>query len=1472
MKKSLSKFFAALIAISMIMSLLPAQFVSAAKDPADYSTYGSSVDEMKTSGYQGHVFELTEVTDKPNFDYCLSVGVYNMEPATGYESAFRYDTDVLEIQYPGLTEEDDSYPFVPGDGDYSIDDYYEVGTVTSSMVATNPTAKKYIGNSLALNNSYIFGNGGVMFFVNQNGAGMEGSYATINAAFSVNFSASAANWKNTTSGAYLAQGEGALDGQLVYKFPENELCNLYKIYFKIKDGKTKADVTDKAIQIYDTLGFGYCGGRGTVEMKKTNGESGSYSETYNEGVYFIGFDTPQANPVDVTFKGIKDSAGKAISGAAVELYTEDTARSKNVAGSGQTDSNGDVTISNVPANKTYNYAVTLSGYEAQSGTVEVKTANVEVPNVTLTKETEAEYDLKVTVKNADDSSAVSGATVSVNNAALTDTTGTDGSVTTRRTAGTYTVKASKTGFKEAPEVSAEVTKAANGGSAEIKLVPERATITLPPVKDGEGNNVSGVQIKVEKTSGNQTDGWSTVTANPGDTIELPKNSEFKITIVSNDYSAPDLYAKTDSSATGIIYTDSDFKSPLGAGDSITLAKSEDPFYNVKVTKDASDPTMYTATVMLKNINASNGTFGLRYDKDLFTLADTDGFTLDNLLRLYEPDGGSLTAALKSAVTQNDPSGDIGYHVFSWNIDENNMDAVESLDTTTEAKTVATYKFKLAEGKSEADINADSFSVMPYDKTELGDSFVREYGRNEDTSDVLDKLWRYTDEENQGESLSTYRLDESKATDRGFYQVLKLGVKGGEDPGAMADVMTKFEFDFNKSALIFEIVDKDNNVIPNAVIKIYDENGEEVKTLTTDATGIAKTDVDVSGGDVTYTYTVECDGYWEVPKPGEEAKQVTISSNQPYEPEFVYETLEEKIYHETVLKDTSNGTIENADLAGDDYAYNNKNYYFNIKPDPGYKFDDTKPVTVVIDGKDMEVEFSKADNMFVVPGDKIVGDKIPDSTPNNEGYKADDIIIKIDPSRITKSDEKYTVTALAGEHGKVEYDNSSSDPNVNVESDKKVTISNIEAPGQTNDFTFTADEGYIVERVLINGVEVDSFDDQKSFTYKFENITEDSSIAVTFYDEETKTPSKESVVTLVVGDRGSVDVTAPTPAEQNIISARRTYIFSQAGDLSFSATPDSGYEMNKVELEVNGEAQSDVNSTSGNQYTVSIGESQNVVVYVTFKAIGEEDTFNVFVKSYIHEGKGTIAPIGVLTYTKNERPVFTMKSIDNNWKLTSVMIDGEKQRYIEQTKDDEQLTEGTYQFASLTKDTSIGAVFKETSYVVNGIVDLSQGAATPLSSVNPNTGAIVTFTREDGMQVVTNTTATRKNATFTAELAQGKWTLVVSKRGYLNYTITDFVVAAGASQTNFGSNLPSSPDAKPIVLLIGNTSGKGNVVSFEDAGVIYSALRKDVSKKIYEKGDVDDDSVVKIDSDLAYIKNNYGARQIVQTYAQFVAGN
>lgn len=1461
MKKQLSKVLMVLITVSMVFSLLPAQIASAtADDIAAYAHYGTEegLTTYGTDGWHGHVFKLEEEAGEYH-NYKLTVGVYNIEQSNMYTSALRFDPNVVD-----LVDYEYGDVFTETTSSSDLEYYIIYPNVDSTMTTNSRYAKETITNKLFDPTPFVLKDS-------------ETGYFNVLVNFLTVTGLTESEWTTDAGALYSNIGD-----TVAYKYPEGKIYPLYTMYFSLKEGQ---EITSNTFSINYDQSNDFHGGMGK-NMYNLQGVKNC------EGVYLIGFQEPEKEPGTVKFARIQNSAGDAIQGATVTLYTDSelttvaTTKDGSTELTGTTDANGAVEFTDVPAGTSYYYKVTANNYavvEEKTNAVSVtENANSEISTITLSALSEVEYDLNVTVIDADTNTAIGGAQVTVSSTPATEgATEASGVAAIRIKAGTYDVTASKTGYQSKTASNVEVTSA--GGSVEIKLEPERAALTLPEIKDSEGNLIEGMQLKVTQTEGSTTAWGTSNTYNNGAEIEVPKNSTFIVETVSNDYSKITLYIKSDDSGAATVYTDSDCTVPLTTENEEEALKTEkvgDPIYNVVIKPDELNPQTYTATVTIKNIEANYGTFGLRYDKDLFTLQD-NGFVIDTNLTLF--DINEVTAELKNPVTTNSAEDTIGYHVFTWGPNMDN--GVYTVDALSEEQPIATYKFTL--NGTVDQINADSFSVMPYDKTENGRNYIAGAGSRGDdaeiTNEFLSELWRYTDEENQA-PLGEGRLEEEKAIDRGFYQAFGVTAlsSGAADFGCMSDIKTVFEFDLEKqlAGLVFEVVDEAGNTIPNVEITLNDKDGNEVDpALKTDSTGIAKTSVDVTDGDVTYTYTINCDGYWETPLGADTPiGTVTVNSTTPPETEFVYLTLEEKIYHETQLKYDTDPTGDvpetEAVLSGDEYAYNNRDYHFNIEPKPGYKFTEAgNPIKAIVNGETIEVAFSKADNMYVIPAESITGEKTGEA--NENGFPSDAIQILIPQDSIVPTDATYTVTALAGANGSVTYPDADGDRVVTKDGTGSVVVSNIAENTSTENFTFEAEDGFYIERVIINGVQIGDYTEKRDtkLEYKFENITEDCSIAVTFWDSET--PSKDSVVTLVVGDRGKATVTAPEAA--TVTNERRTFIYNAAGTLAFETEADSGYELNAVEKEVNEGVKENI--TNGASYNISIGESENVVVYVTFKDPEAEDTFNVFVKAYVDCGEGTISPVGVLTYVKYERPEFTMTAKDGgDWMLTAVKIDGVKQRFDGQSEDDQQAKTGTYKFDSLLEDRSIGAMFAETAYNVYGLVDLSQKSV--LYKAAPQTGgAKLVFTRQDDpatsedetMVVTTFSEKVRVDAPFEAKLAKGTWTVVVTKAGYLSYTITDFTV--NGTDTYFGAKETAPETAKPIVLIIGDTSAKGTVVSLEDAGVIGSALRpgaKDLfSPDVYSKADVDDDGYVSADSDMVYVKNNFGVRRIIQTYQEFV---
>lgn len=1460
----------AIMAVCMIFSLLPAHFALATEENlAAYTFY--SADGNIPNDYAGHIWRLEKAPDgETNYDYTIKISAYDMQAANLYCTTLDFDNTVVNLV------DKDGKPFT-GRGQ----------TKTDFATYAKPT-DKMTSNSENLN--YTLVEDGMIFandLLTELSITKKGDYYNVTQEFVVQTANAAdeyfvaADWNTTVGGAeYDTSGP-----RNTYKFPPKEECDLLTLKFKrvadatATDGKKSIDENTFKIA-YNTINQ-INGGAGK--------ENGSICQ--DEGVLLIGFPEP-ANDQTVTFKGIQDASGNDLN-AEINIYS-DSARHEFVtkatkdevaAAATTTPATYSATVDAGPNGKTYYYSVNVSGYNVENGNFVVqKDAGAEVEPIQMSIKTADEYDVEVIVKDADTGAALSGATVSY--LGKTATTSNDAQGGTRAvikmSAGEQEVNASMTGYTTPASPKKFTVNADNANKVEISLVPERASVNIPSTSAGTADSKATVK---KLTTDNPTAEWGTEKTYTGSelssAVSVPKGNVYEVTFTAPKYTSQKLYLKVEADGTYKFYKDNpiDVTSPTEFTDSVVeIQKLDDPYYYVEVKPGASDPTTYTAKVTLNNVEAENGTFGLQYDNKVFSLETftmADGIKNENVM---------LPSATGSMLTQSDDTTAVtGYHAFSWIVD--GMDADGNQAATSLSQDIATYTFKLKDNKTAKDVTSAAFTVMPFDKTEAGLDYIKNGNDLEESREFLDYLWRYVDANN--DTPLARRLSKDKATLNGFHQVYVPPFDGNYpddavpgEPGynsIMTDVRTQFDFTPERGALQFVVTDEDNIALDDAEVKIYEEgNDEPVATLKTDETGIVTYPVD---GDKEYKYVVSLPGYWDVPEKGlndaaVEDKKTTVE----------YITMEKKIYHEPKLE--ADASVTNADhvaIAGDKVAYNGRDFFFDIRPELGWKIENPVfEVSVKDENGDVHTyyseknDFTNKDGMYMLAADKIVGLPLPTSTTPDPvyGYKSDDITVKLTSATISKNDEKFTVTASTIGNGTVTYAATSDQISYPAGSTpvKQIILNEIDPTvnNKTGTFTFEADKDHFIEKVVINGVEIDYKNMHTStLSYSFGAVTMDCDITVTFWDGNTE--SNDAVLTLVVGPNGAVEVTAPTTAvEQNITNTRRAYKFLEA-DLAPSSTfeftaasiPTSTTTGAKVlvETSVNGAPKQPL-SQSGGKYIVPVNQKDNIVVYVTF------DDSTAYVTSYVKEGLGDIDPVGVLIKKKHDSVTVNTTAETNDptnkkWSASSLDVDGTSVKNT--TTDDSKFS---YTVDSIMGDMSMGAIFTEATFSVTGYVDLSQNSN--LTNALAQTFAFVTFTRkEDGKVVTTNTTTDRKDAYFTVDLPKGTWDVTVKKSGYINYTITGYTVEGTNKKVTFGQPKDGG-DVKKITPFIGNTNGSGRTVSFADVGVVGNGLRNGVTGTILQRADVDDDGVVKADSDMMYIKANYGQRSVTETYDQFIA--
>jgi len=201
--------------------------------------------------------------------------------------------------------------------------------------------------------------------------------------------------------------------------------------------------------------------------------------------------------------------------------------------------------------------------------------------------------------------------------------------------------------------------------------------------------------------------------------------------------------------------------------------------------------------------------------------------------------------------------------------------------------------------------------------------------------------------------------------------------------------------------------------------------------------------------------------------------------------------------------------------------------YTFIPDDGYVVD-----KFTVDGKEVAV----TNNQYTFP-------------PLDDDYN---IKVTFKSSAVTQ----YTITPSAGDNGSIS-------PSAATKYDA----------GSTPTFTFTPNDGYVVDKVTVDGSKVTITDN----TYTFAALTKDHTINVTFKQKSATTYT----ITASAGDDGSIDPVGDTTYEAG---ATPTYTF----------LPGMGAVVDKVFVD-------DVEVTFANdQYTFSALDHDHTI-YVTFES-------------------------------------------------------------------------------------------------------------------------------------------------------------------------------------------------------------------------------------------------------------------------------
>ena len=285
---------------------------------------------------------------------------------------------------------------------------------------------------------------------------------------------------------------------------------------------------------------------------------------------------------------------------------------------------------------------------------------------------------------------------------------------------------------------------------------------------------------------------------------------------------------------------------------------------------------------------------------------------------------------------------------------------------------------------------------------------------------------------------------------------------------------------------------------------------------------------------------------------------------------------------------------------------------------------------------VQVEDGKSLSLLLTPNAgyevssvKVDGVKAPKSEWESGTFVLSDVTgerrVEVAFSKIpTPVPGKVSVTAEAGPNGSI-------DPNGTFE----VT------EGSTIDFTLLPDEGYVVDRVLVNGVET-SF---AGTSFKLFNVSEATTVRVEFREQGGEPPIVTHTITATAGLHGSI-----------VPSGAQTVVHGD--DQLFDFQPDEGYVVDAVE--VDGARVADPQTSY--LFKEVAGDH---AIHVTFRAEGSDpvpdkpDYFTI--TASVAGGHGRISPEGAIPVERGKARTFQFLP-DAGYRVSALSIDGDEQPF------------------------------------------------------------------------------------------------------------------------------------------------------------------------------------------------------------------
>jgi len=356
------------------------------------------------------------------------------------------------------------------------------------------------------------------------------------------------------------------------------------------------------------------------------------------------------------------------------------------------------------------------------------------------------------------------------------------------------------------------------------------------------------------------------------------------------------------------------------------------------------------------------------------------------------------------------------------------------------------------------------------------------------------------------------------------------------------------------------------------------------------------------------------------------------------------------------------------------------------------------------------------------------------TPNT-GYEVNAVLV--DGKTVSLTDSKYTFSNVTSDHSiSVTFIHIAYSIISYAGSNGSISPSGIVAVnyGGSQTFTVTPDDGYAVNKVLVDGAPVSLTD----YRYTFSNVTSNHVISVTF-------SQTSYFIISYAGNNGSI-------SPSGIVTV------SYGGSQTFTITPDTGYEVTKVPVDGSEVTLTDFEYTFTNvvvDHTMSVSFSKTMCTILAYAG-----------------NNGSIDPSGLVVVSYNASKTFTVTP-DIGYEVNGVFVDGSSVGAVT-----------SYTFSSVTSDHTIFVTFSQTSHIIiayaenngsidpSGIVTVDYGDSKTFT-ITPDTGYEVNGVFVDGSSVgaVTSYTFSGVISDHTVYVAFSKIEYIITASSDTGGTIT-----------------------------------------------------------------------------------------------------